>query len=59
MTIKELKEKLSQFDDDVEVAVYDTYGYWGECDTFTFVTADDYYIEKDTLILESREQKRR
>lgn len=55
MTVKELREKLSQFDDDVEVAVYDTDGYWGECNRLTFVLTDDYYIEKDTLILETIE----
>jgi len=53
MTVKELREKLSQFDDDVEVGVYDIYGYWGECNTLTFVSTDDYNIEKNTLILES------
>lgn len=55
MTVKELREKLSQFDDDVEVAVYDTDGYWSECNRLTFVPTDDYYIEKDTLILETIE----
>lgn len=53
MTVKELREKLLQFDDDVEVGVYDTDGYWGECNTLTFVSTNDYNIEKDTLILES------
>ena len=53
MTVKELKEKLSQFDDDVEVGVYDIDRYWGECNTLTFFPTGDYLIEKDTLILES------
>lgn len=55
MTVKELREKLSQFDDDLVVAVYDTDGYWSECNTLTVVTTDGYYIEKDTLILETIE----
>ena len=55
MTVKELREKLLQFDDDVEVVVYDTDGYWGECNTLTFVPTEDYIIEKDTLILENIE----
>lgn len=54
MTVKELREKLLQFDDDLEVAVYGIDGFWDECNTFTVVTTDEYYIEKDTLILESR-----
>ncbi len=53
MTVKELREKLLQFDDDVEVGIYDIDGYLHECNTFILVTTDEYYIEKNTLILES------
>lgn len=53
MTVKELREKLLQFDDDLEVGVYCNDGFWDECNTFTIVTADEDYIEEDFLLLES------
>lgn len=52
MTVKELREKLLQFDDDLEVGVYGEDGYWDKCNVLTLVTADGQYIEKNTLILE-------
>lgn len=54
MTIKELKEALAQFDENMEVNVYDNYGYWGDCNNITIATTEDYEIDKDLIILESR-----
>ena len=54
MTIKELRERLAQFDENMEVNVMDNYGYWGECNSITLITTEDYEIDKDCIILETR-----
>lgn len=53
MTVKELKERLAQFDENMEVKVYDNYGYWGDCNYISVVTTEDYEIDKDFIILEN------
>ena len=54
MTVKELRERLAQFDDNIEVKVLDNYGYWEECNSITLITTEDYEIDKDCIIIENR-----
>lgn len=54
MTVKELRDILAQFDDNMEVKVYDNYGYWGECNSITLITTEDYEIDKDCILIENR-----
>ena len=53
MTVKELRERLAQFDD-IEVKVMDNYGYWEECNSITLITTEDYEIDKDCIVIESK-----
>jgi len=53
MTVKELREKLMQYDDDMEVKVLDTFGYYDECNNILLMTTEDYLIDKDYIALES------
>ena len=54
MTVKELRNILAQFDDDMEVKVLDDFGYWDTCNTVTLITTEDYLIEENFIVLENR-----
>lgn len=54
MTVKELRERLAQFDDDMEVKVVDDFGYWEECNSITLITTEDYEVDKDYIVIESK-----
>ena len=54
MTVKELRDKLAQFDENMEVKVVDDFGYWEECNSITLITTEDYEIDKDYIVIENR-----
>ena len=54
MTVKELREKLAQFDDNMEVKVLDDFGYWETCNTVALITTEEYSIEENFIALENR-----
>ena len=54
MTVKELKERLAQFDDNMEVKVLDDFGYWETCNTVALITTEEYSIEENFIVLENR-----
>lgn len=54
MTVKELRERLTQFDDNMEVKVLDDFGYWETCNTVALITIEDYLIEENFIVLENR-----
>jgi hypothetical protein len=54
MTVKELRERLAQFDDNMEVKVLDDFGYWDTCNTVTLITTEDYEIDEDYIVIANR-----
>lgn len=54
MTVKELRERLIQFDDNMEVKVVDNFGYWEECNSITLITTEEYEVDKDYIVIESK-----
>lgn len=54
MTVKELRERLTQFDDNMEVKVVDNFGYWEECNSITLITTEEYEVDKDYIVIESK-----
>ena len=54
MTVKELRERLAQFDDNMEVKVVDDFGYWEECNSITLITTEEYEVDKDYIVIESK-----
>ena len=53
MTVKELMEKLAQFDENTEVYVTDMFGYWDKCTNIEFQSTEDWEIEKNRIVLEA------
>ena len=54
MTVKELRERLAQFDDNMEVKVVDDFGYWEECNSITLITTEEYEVDKDYIVIENK-----
>ncbi len=54
MTVKELRERLAQFDENMKVKVIDDFGYWDDCNSITVVTTENYEIDEDYIVIENR-----
>lgn len=54
MTVKELRDILAQFDENMEIKVVDDFGYWEECNSVTLITTENYEIDKDYIVIESK-----